>query len=61
MICRCCYCKRDAYAPNYIWFSHGKGVLCKECYELYDKEIKLIEEKYKVERGFLIKEDTLND
>ena len=51
MIEHCCHCKKDIYDDNYIWFSYGKGVLCKECYELYDKEIMSIEKKYRVNRG----------
>ena len=61
MIEHCNYCKKSIYDDNYIWFSHNKGLLCKECYKSYDKEIESIEKKYKVERGFWKKEEKKND
>jgi len=60
----CGYCNKDINTRidnNYIWFSYGKGILCKECYQFYDLEIKSIEEKYKVGRGFLKKEAPPNE
>ena len=55
MINHCSHCKKNIFDDNYIWFSYGKGVLCRECYKLYDKEILSIEKKYKVKRGVKIK------
>ena len=46
----CNYCEKEISDNRYIRFSWGEGILCKHCYEWYDKEIKLIEEKYKVKR-----------
>jgi len=61
MIEHCCYCKKNIYDDNYIWFSYGKGILCRECYKSYDKEIESIEKKYKVKRGFFIKKEATNE
>ena len=57
MLEHCSHCKKNIYDDNYIWFSYSKGVLCKDCYELYDKEIMSIEKKYRVNRGVRIKEE----
>lgn len=54
---KCCNCHNETELDinnisNFIFFPYGKGKLCRKCYEYYDLDIKEIEYKYKVLRGY---------
>lgn len=50
---KCSKCHNDIELDNTIFFPYGKGKLCRKCYKYYDLDIKEIEYKYKVLRGFI--------
>ena len=49
---KCSKCHNDIELDNVIFFPFGKGRLCKSCYEDYDLDLKEIEYKYKILRGY---------
>ena len=53
-ICNKCYGEFETKWNDgqMIIFSHGKGKLCKTCYEYYDLAIKNVEYEFNILRGF---------
>jgi len=49
----CSHCHNEIEDEKVIYCPYGKGRLCRKCYEYYDLEIKLIEKKYGILRGFI--------
>ena len=49
---KCVNCHNNINLDDVVFFPYGKGRLCRKCYEYYDLDIKEIEYKFKVLRGF---------